>query len=197
MSSRSAASLALLLTLACGGGEANDASAGATDPREAFWSALTELCGRAFEGAVVESSPPDTAFADRRLVMHVRTCAEQEVRIPFHVGEDRSRTWVLTWTGEGLRLKHDHRHADGSEDEVTQYGGDAAGSGSGTRQEFPADAETAALVPVAATNVWTVELEPGERFTYALRREGSERRFRVDFDLSRPVPPPPPPWGAS
>ena len=51
----------------------------------------------------------------QRLVMHVRDCSADEVRIPFWVGEDHSRTWVVTRTETGLRLKHDHRHEDGSE----------------------------------------------------------------------------------
>ena len=170
--------------------------AAAPEPRDAFWTALQDLCGQAFEGTVAESVPPDTLFAGRTLVMHVRECSADRMRIPFHVGEDRSRTWVLTRTEGGLRLKHDHRHADGSEDELTQYGGDTRGPGLPTRQSFHADAETAAMLPAAATNVWTVEVEPGERFVYALRREGTDRRFRAEFDLSRPVAAPPPPWGA-
>jgi hypothetical protein len=128
--------------------------------------------------------------------MHVRSCSDDEIRIPFHVGEDRSRTWVITRTAGGLRLKHDHRHADGSEDAVTQYGGDTDGAGSATLQEFPADAFTATLIPAAATNIWTVEMVPGERYSYRLRRVGTDRRFRIDFDLSTPISPPPPPWGS-
>jgi hypothetical protein len=184
----------LLLPAACGG--APDARP-ETDPHDAFWVALTDLCGRAFEGRVRESQPPDSTFAASTLVMHVRECDDDVIRIPFHVGEDRSRTWVLTRTAEGIRLKHDHRHEDGSEDAVTQYGGDTAAPGSATIQEFPADAHTATLIPAAATNVWTLELRPGATFAYALRREGTERRFRAEFDLSREVSPPPPPWGAA
>lgn len=128
--------------------------------------------------------------------MHVRECSASTIRIPFHVGADRSRTWVLTRVPNGLRLKHDHRHEDGSEDAVTQYGGDTQGAGTMSRQEFHADAHTATIVPAARTNVWTMELTPGVQFVYALRREGSDRRVRVEFDLRRPIAPPPPPWGA-
>ena len=128
--------------------------------------------------------------------MHVRLCDEGQVRVPFFVGDDRSRTWVISRTPLGLRLKHDHRHEDGSEDSITMYGGDTVEPGSATRQDFPADAHTASIVPAAATNIWTLEIIPGESFTYALRREGTERRFRVEFDLSSPIPAPPPPWGS-
>ncbi|MGH7458577.1 MAG: hypothetical protein ACREKN_05735 [Longimicrobiaceae bacterium] len=164
-------------------------------PQDRFWTALQQLCGQAFAGELVQGSPTDTAFAGKTLVMHVRQCSEREVRIPFHAGENRSRTWILTRTASGLRLKHDHRHRDGSEDEITQYGGDTRDAGSSTRQEFYADPFTAELLPAARTNIWTVEVRPGESFGYALRREGTERRFRVRFDFNQAVAPPPAPWG--
>jgi len=127
--------------------------------------------------------------------MHVRQCAPAEIRIPFQVGANRSRTWIITRTADGLRLKHDHRHEDGSSDPVTLYGGDTRDAGSASRQEFHADAHTASLIPAARTNIWTIEVLPGDRFAYALRREGTDRRFRVEFDLKKPIPAPPPPWG--
>ena len=41
------------------------------------------------------------------------------------VGEDRSRTWIVSVLSDGrLRLKHDHRHEDGEPDAITMYGGD-------------------------------------------------------------------------
>jgi hypothetical protein len=161
---------------------------------DAFLAALRAQCGRAFEGRVIDPQPVDSAMAGARLVMHVRECGDT-VRVPFHVGEDRSRTWVFTRTTSGVRLKHDHRHADGSEDRVTQYGGDSREESAADRMDFAADSLTAALIPAARTNVWRVELTEG-RFVYQLRREGSDRRFRVEFDLSRPVAVPPAPWGA-
>jgi hypothetical protein len=171
----------------------------AASPPELFFERLSALCGRAFEGRV--ASPvveADRAFAGERLVMHVRECSDDEIRIPFHVGADRSRTWVVTRTATGLRLKHDHRHEDGSEDALTQYGGDTAGPGSAARQEFPADRHSKDMfvrgnIPASADNVWAIEVHPAS-FAYELRRPS--RFFRVEFDLSRPVAPPPPPWGS-
>lgn len=177
--------------------EAVSATAGRPEDAQAiFWASLQDLCGTAHRGDVVEAPAGDTTFADRALIMHVRSCTDSEIRIPFHVGDDRSRTWVLTRSDEGLRLKHDHRHEDGSDDAVTQYGGDTSGEGTAERQEFPADEHTASLIPAAATNVWTVEVVPGEMFAYALRREGTDRRFRIEFDLTSEVAAPPTPWGA-
>lgn len=164
-------------------------------PAQQFWDALRPLCGQAFEGRLVEGTEPsDAAMGEQQLVMHVRSCSDEEIRIPFHVGENRSRTWVLTRIPAGARLKHDHRHEDGTPDRVTQYGGDTRVGDDDLALDFFADEHTAQIVPAAKTNVWTVAIAPGETFTYALRRENSGRRFRVDFDLTKPVPAPPPPW---
>lgn len=164
-------------------------------PGEKFWAELQGLCGKSFEGRLAEGTEPsDAEFGTRRLVMQVRQCSAGEIRIPFHAGDDHSRTWVLTRTESGFRLKHDHRHEDGSEDEVTWYGGDTREIRDGLALEFHADAHTAAMLPASATNIWTMSVDPGKSFTYALRREASGRRFRVEFDLTRPVPDPPAPW---
>jgi len=163
---------------------------------DAFFERLSALCGKAFAGRVAIDTPAATGpdpFAGKPLVMHVRECGDT-VRVPFHVGEDRSRTWVFTRTAGGVRLKHDHRHADGKPDSVTQYGGDSRAGGTAALIDFPADAFTANLIPAARTNVWTVELTPIQ-FVYRLRREGTDRRVRVEFDLTKPVPAPPAPWG--
>jgi hypothetical protein len=172
----------------------------AAGPQADFMARLNALCGQAFQGRI--ASPPaeaDASFAGRRLVMHVRECSPDQVKIPFHVGEDRSRTWVITRTAAGLRLKHDHRHEDGSEDALTQYGGDTAHQGTARRQEFPADQFSKDMfvrgnIPQSVTNIWAMEVELGQMFAYELRRpEG--RFFRVEFDLTRPIAAPPAPWG--
>ena len=172
-----------------------DSSAVAT-AQDSFWVQLSALCDKAYGGRAVESVPPDTVMSRQALVMHVRDCGRDTIRVPFHVGENRSRTWVITRTAAGLRLEHDHRHEDGAPDSVTMYGGDTRDAGTADRQEFFADSLTGSLIPAARTNVWTLEIHPGHMFIYALRREGSDRKFRAEFDLAAAVPTPPPAWGA-
>ncbi|MGE3929284.1 MAG: hypothetical protein AB7G05_03920, partial [Hyphomonadaceae bacterium] len=165
------------------------ASAPPALPHDAFFANLATLCGNAYAGRVVTDDAADSAFANEALVMHVRECSDETIRIPFHVGENRSRTWVITRTEAGLRLKHDHRHEDGSEDVLTQYGGDTAGEGDPMRQDFPADEFSKTLfransIPASVENIWAVEVRPGRQFAYELRRPN--RHFRVEFDLTAP-----------
>lgn len=158
-----------------------------------FWNKLQTLCGKAFEGTL-ELPENDEDFGGKRLIMHVRSCEENVIKIPFFVGDDKSRTWVLTFENDRIELKHDHRHEDGSEDEITMYGGTTTNSGQATIQLFPADQHTKMLIPAASTNTWWITLDDNQ-FTYNLRRLGTERVFRVSFDLSKTIETPEAPWG--
>ncbi len=168
----------------------SSAGAAPAPTQDAFLAQLNALCGQRFEGRVVTTDAADARFASERLIMHVRDCSPDEVRIPFAVGEDRSRTWVVTRTDAGLRLKHDHRHKDGTTDVLHWYGGDTTSAGTAERQEFPVDADSIALfnandAAVSTTNVWAMEVHPDRMFAYELRRPN--RHFRVEFDLTKPV----------
>lgn len=181
------------------------AATAAVAPADQFLADLAQYCGQAFAGRITANQPQSNApdpFDGKTLVMHVRGCdsPQQELRVPFHVGDDHSRTWVISRTDSGLRLKHDHRHADGSPDAVTMYGGDTAQAGSAGRQAFPVDAESVAMftangMSASLRNTWAMELVPGKRFVYELARPDG-RLFQVEFDLSVPVALPPAPWGS-
>lgn len=197
---------ALPLALLAAALHLSPSTAGAAQaPADDFMAALARHCGQAFAGRIVANQPasntPDP-FEGKPLIMHVRGCdaPAEELRVPFHVGDDHSRTWVLTRTDSGLRLKHDHRHADGTPDAVTLYGGDTVAAGSALRQQFPVDAASLAMFKAQAmtaslSNTWAMEVEPGQRFLYELLRPDG-RLFQVEFDLTQPVDLPPPPWGA-
>ncbi|MBL0690025.1 MAG: hypothetical protein JJW02_11510 [Pseudoalteromonas sp.] len=165
---------------------------------DGFFDNIAAHCGKAFEGKVtVDNATGASSFADKKLVMHVRKCNERELQVPFHVGDDASRTWIITKTGSGLSLKHDHRHKDGTDDVSTMYGGHTLDAGFANMQSFPADQYSKELfvsqgIPQSVGNTWQMYIYP-EKFTYRLIRQG--REFRVDFDLTKPITPPAAPWG--
>ncbi len=151
-----------------------------------FFANISKLCGQRFEGATEFPPDPNHPLAGKKLVISIEQCSDQEIRIPLQAGEDTSRTWIITLSDEGLLLKHDHRHPDGTPDEVTMYGGWATKEGTATRQSFVADPATAQPLPEAATNVWTIEIDSAKRqLTYALERNNAPR-YKAVFELQRP-----------
>lgn len=163
---------------------------------DAFFNTIKAHCGKAFQGKVSKDNVGNT-FGDAKLVMHVRKCTDSEIQIPFHVGDDASRTWILTKTGAGLMLKHDHRNEDGSFHSSTMYGGHTVDEGFPQVQSFPADAYSKALfiesgIAASTDNVWQMMIYPS-RFSYRLIRPA--REVQVDFDLENSIATPSAPWG--
>jgi hypothetical protein len=155
-----------------------------TQDQKRFFKALKAHHGQSYTGTVVTPLRDNDPFAGKELRIFIQRASSDSLRVPFWVGEDKSRTWLITLDKKkGLLLKHDHRHADGSPDSITMYGGYAKTTGTAFSQSFPADAFTAQLLPAAATNEWTLELSPDKKvLSYILKRNG-QLRFQADFKL--------------
>lgn len=175
----------------------------AGDDLNAFWNALAEHCGQAFEGerVVARDDRPDLLAGNETLVVHFRECSDELLALPFHIGPpdgdwDRSRTWRFSWADDGrrLELRHDHRLPDGAPDvDNTMYGGlSIDGSGDGQVLRF---LYTGRVAEDGSPLGWQIEIVPGQRYTYGTF-SGEHWTWRLDFDLTTPLAePPPPPWG--
>lgn len=158
-------------------------SAQALDHQSSFFSTLKSLCENRFIGEMTFPTEGQDSFKGKQLVAYFQSCDKNEIRIPFTVGEDASRTWIIRLKPSGselssskLELKHDHRHKDGTPDDVTNYGGTTINIGSSLKQAFPADEYTQNLIPAASTNIWSLELsEDLSTLTYHLERHQKPR----------------------
>ncbi len=186
--------VALVILTACNGSQVETVVEEAEEsPAREFWNRITALCGQAFEGELVSGS--GRAFAGQRLVMHVLSCSDDVIHIPFNVGDNLSRTWILTYENDRILLKHDHRIEDGSDDPVTMYGGWTSNAGRAGIQFFPADEETRERIGYAFHNIWWITVSE-TAFTYNLRTVmGTNPPFTVSFDHTNPVEIPERSWG--
>ncbi|TVQ50831.1 MAG: hypothetical protein EA362_01455 [Saprospirales bacterium] len=156
--------------------------------QDQFLENYQQFCGYAYEGkATINKLASGALFENMRLVMILESCTENEVRIPFHVGEDHSRTWIVQKKNGALHLSHDHRYEDGTEHEANFYGGYADERGTIYTQYFPADEKTIENRAIRIINTWSKEFDMVERkYYYRLYQEG-ELRFEVVFDLKNPL----------
>jgi len=196
-------SLALMLSgTSIGTAQAADEPAqpaGQTFVQKEFMQAFQPYCGQAFAARIVEDNQPSPAW-DHPLVVHVRDCEDAVIRMPLHVGEDRSRTWVLSLHEGFIDFQHFHLHQDGSPDAVSPYGGKTADAGTPGSQSFPVDEASKALfiangLEASVNNTWSIDFPDANTLRYRLLRPG--RLFEVHVDLSQPVSEPPPAWGYS
>ena len=164
--------------------------------QQVFWQKLGSMCGQAFAGKVEDVTAfYHDALTGRELVAHGVECSSERIHIALHVDDDRSRNWILTLVEGTIRLKHDHRHRDGSEEDISQYGGDAPVPGLARRQIFPADARTANILPDRADNFWFMDFVDEDRFEYGVHWPLHGHSVRLSFDLSQSIEAPPLPWG--
>lgn len=153
---------------------------------KAFFNELKSLEGKTFYGKAIYM--PDTTKANdfwgKELKFTVNKGKNSVLRLPFQVGENKSRTWVLTKSKNGIQLKHDHRHDDGSPDSITNYGGNSDPKiSTALAQYFPADAFTAKLIPAASTNRWIMEFSPDKKKFYYILQRDNVMRFKAEFNL--------------
>lgn len=195
--------LTTFLFITCGQHENQNPQMEATieppQPFEQYFSALALQCGNAYPGGLTLEPPGDEMLTGTELlIVHFRECDEHRLKMPFHIeleedeDWDRSRTWIFTRHEDGLEIRHDHRKRDGSEDDVTMYGGFSVGEGTAIRQEFKSAERTE---ETGYFRGWRIEIEPGIRYTYGTIRD-TTWSWRVDFDLTEPLDElPPAPWG--
>jgi hypothetical protein len=158
-----------------------------SETERAFLNNLASLCGKSFSGNETFMQPGRESWADKKFVMHVTICEHDRVHIPFHLDEDRSRTWMFLVEDGKLRFRHDHRHEDGTPEDQTLYGGYSDGTGTAFIQRFPADEYTIKLLNDTFGRQWNIILaEDLSTMEYQLLYHG-EVVFSAAFDLTKPL----------
>lgn len=177
--------LGIVLIAACGGPPPTTTEPQKTE-QDVFFERFKPLEGKKFAGRQIFIDPSMESWADRELVIHIREVHHNIVYIPFVVGENSSRTWELHRLADGrLRLRHDHRHDDGTPEELTLYGGYSAAGSNNLQQVFPADDYTCNLLNAICDNEWSLAFsEDLQTLSYILRKAGRPV-FQADFVISQ------------
>ncbi len=166
------------------------ASACASETNEtSFLENYADYCGYAYRGESTlvelgEGNPLEGAD----LVMILDDCSKDEVRMPFYVDDDRSRTWIVRRMNGRLHLSHDHRYPNGTEYDANLYGGYADEDGDAETVYFPSDERTIAERPSREINRWSKSFDhENQRYHYRLYLRDT-LRYEAEFDLSDPLP---------
>ncbi len=150
-----------------------------------FFDNLSSLCGNKYEGEEIFTAEGRESFADKNMTIHFASCTDDKIRIPFYIGDDESRTWLLLVEDGQLRFRHDHRHEDGTPEDITMYGGFSDQRGTEFTQFFPPDDYTLDLLERAPGHEWVLSLtEEMDTLCYCLQSE-EELVFKAKFYLDK------------
>lgn len=177
-----------MIIISCGNPAQQQTPVVQKSDQDIFFERFRDLEGKKFIGTQVFIREDMESWADRELIMHVREFHHDVVYLPFRVGDNTSRTWTLYRENDGrLRLRHDHRHDDGTPENLTLYGGYTSHGSNKFMQIFPADEYTCNLLPRICDNEWSMLFsEDLTTFSYILRKAG-DLIIRIDFDLTNPL----------
>jgi hypothetical protein len=155
-------------------------------PQQAFFDHMASLCGQEFPGRAVIAPESDPTFRPAFLGMRIEQCGPSEIRIPFLVDGDGSRTWILTLDDGDLVFTHEHMLEGDTLSSNSGWGGRAvAGSGTASFQHFPDHRWDPEQVPEARRSHWRMRLDPEHgQFVYYLDR-GAEPAYRLVFHLGQ------------
>lgn len=165
------------------------------DEQQAFWENIQKHCGNAYRGELADATPYYQTFNAELIRIHVRECSDDLTHLSLHIDDNHSRNLLITKTDGNLLLKHDHRNEDGSEEEITQYGGFAEQPGLENRQIFWADSHTANILPDRFDNFWFLDIMDEQTLAYGVHWPIQGNSIRMEFDISEPAELPPAPWG--
>lgn len=156
--------------------------------QDIFFERFKTLEGQRFLGKEVYIQEGRESWAHLEMEMYVREWKEDVVYIPFRLADNSSRTWTIYRQDDNrLWLRHDHRHEDGTPEDINMYGGFSSDKSDAQQQFFPADDYTCKLISYACENEWILRLkEDLTVFSYILEKSGV-RIIQIDFDLTQPV----------
>ncbi len=171
--------------------------------QDKFFNQIKALCGKAFSGGIVQDTSNSMAYRGKKFILHIRDCSDTQIKMPLHIDDNSSRILILTKrdtkSGVSIKLQHDHRHQDGTSDDLTLYGGSTTDSGTVHIQDFPESAESIELTKAHAPtrtwpSVWSIHLSSDD-IVYQVVRPG--RTIQTKFKLSNTVANPPKAWDLS
>jgi hypothetical protein len=159
-----------------------------TSSQQEFYNHFKRLEGKKFAGKETYISDTANSWSKLELEMYIREFTDTVIYVPFRVGNNTSRTWmIILEEGSILRFRHDHRHEDGTPEDLNLYGGYATKDGTQFKQVFPADDFTCQMLERICDNEWTAEFSKDlSKFYYSLRKKG-KLIITVEFDLTTPI----------
>jgi hypothetical protein len=169
----------LVGSAACGTAPLPDTVA---NPQRAFFDHMRAHCGEEYPGRAVIAPASDDTFRPAYLGMRIESCTADQIRIPFIVDGDESRTWVLTMDNGDLVFTHEHLLEGDTLSSNSGWGGRAA-AGTGTEwfQHFPDHRWSPDRVAEENRSHWRMRLDPEHgQFVYYLDR-GTTPAYRLVF----------------
>ena len=156
-------------------------------PTKSFYDKLQGYCGRQLPGVVLYPTGKEAPFQGLEITMMVEACSTKEIRMPIQVGPKIYRTLILGQDKNGYTLRHENKRADGTQAEISMYGGQTNGTNDSYLLLFPADGYSRQLLGAELNYAWSLAFNSDKStLSYMIENDG-KLTLQIDFDLTHPV----------
>lgn len=177
--------LIFCISSACG--SLKPATAIAKPTEDSFYQQLQAYCGKKLIGHVLYPAGKEAPFQGMEIWLEVAQCNQKEIRLPIYINRKIYRTLILSQDKTKYILRHENKRPDGSQAEISMYGGQTAGKNDTYLLLFPADDYSRQLLGAELNYAWSLAFNSDKStLSYMIENDG-KLTLQLDFDLTQQV----------
>lgn len=155
---------------------------------ESFLENFHHFCKKEFKGSIVYPAGNDAPFKGQLIKVKVIHISPNEIQLPITIGNKIYRILHLKKDANGVWLQHENKKPDGTQAEISLYGGKAINSDKPFLMVFQADAYTKALLGSERNSSWLLAFSNDKQILTYIAQSDGFLDLQLDFDLTTPVP---------
>jgi hypothetical protein len=159
----------------------------ATPVTSSFYQQLKMHCGQKLTGVVLYPSGKEAPFQGMPIWLELVACSDKEIRMPIYINQKIYRTLVLSQDKTHYTLRHENKRPDGTQAEISMYGGQTTGKTDNYLLLFPADGYSRQLLGAELNYAWSLGFNSDKStLSYMIENDG-KLTLQIDFDFNQPV----------
>jgi len=119
-----------------------------------------------------------------KIWLEVAQCNQKEIRMPIYINEKIYRTLILSQDQSNYILRHENKRSDGTQAEISMYGGQTDGKKDAFLLLFPADGYSRQLLGAELNYAWSLAFTSDKSTLSYMIENNGKLTLQIDFDLS-------------
>ena len=153
-------------------------------PELSFYNNLQALCKNKYAGSIVYPAGKEAPFQGKKIWIELASCSAKELRIPINIGDKVYRTLILGRNENSVFLQHENKRPDGSQAEISLYGGRAVTLTSPSLLVFPADSYSKQILGAERNCIWTLSISSDKSTLSYIAESDGRLDLQIDFNLT-------------
>jgi hypothetical protein len=152
-----------------------------------FYQQLKQHCGQKLNGEVLYPTGKEAPFRGMPIWLELEKCSDKEIRMPININQKIYRTLILSQDKTNFTLRHENKRADGTQAEISMYGGQTADIKDTYLLLFPADGYSRQLLGAELNYAWSLAFNSDKSILSYMIENNGKLTLQIDFSLTKPL----------